>query len=132
MSTLGKPAPPKPEIKTVEPSATSATACAAVLTRLSIAMALPRVSCSKAEPANRGRPPPAKAPLDLRLDQFDDAAHVEVTVAVRDMHGIGCGSGGPQRRCRARHLRRRLRQAQVLQHQFGGKARLEAMARRSR
>src|SRR5262249_21161952 len=112
-------------MKTVEPSATSATACAAVLTRLSIAMALPRVSCSNAEPL---QPPAGSAPalaqadgpLDLRLDQFDDAAHVEVTIAVRDMHGIGCGSGGAQRRCRARHLRRRLRQAQVLQHQLGG------------
>src|SRR5262245_14311164 len=124
MSTLGKPAPPNPEMKTVEPSATSATACAAVLTRLSIAMAPP---CPAAKPSPCSQqgigPSPAKADgsLDLRLDQFDDAAHVEVTVAVRDMHGIGGRSGGAQRRRRAGHLRRRLRQPQVLQHQLGGK-----------
>ncbi len=46
--------------------------------------------------------------LHLRIDQLDDAAHVEVAESVGDMHGE-CGRGGsPQRRRRCRHLRCRL------------------------
>src|SRR5262249_13466863 len=39
MRTFGKPAPPKPDMKTVAPSATSASASAALATRLSIGIA---------------------------------------------------------------------------------------------
>src|SRR5262249_27360761 len=52
ISTLGKPAPPKPVMNTLAPSATSASACAADVTRLSIAMVcLPAPNSSTRRPA---------------------------------------------------------------------------------
>src|SRR5262249_61768872 len=107
---LGKPAPPKPEINTVAPSATSARASAAVLTRLSIGISVPHRSAKAARALPRGTrqpwpgtPRPQRRGLDLRIDQFDDAAHVENAVAVGDMHAIvgRCRVAPPSTRRRA-------------------------------
>src|SRR5262245_40829663 len=105
-------------MKTVAPSPTSARASAAVLTRLSIAIGFP-VPFSKCralwqQSADRARAPralprgPPACGLDVRLDQFDDAAHVKIAMTVRDVHGIGSGRRGAQRCCRAGHLGCRL------------------------
>src|SRR5215813_10187882 len=66
MRTFGKPAPPKPDMKTVAPSATSASASAALATRLSIGIA---TQSSLVEPTSL-RPPSASrtcSPQSLRL-----------------------------------------------------------------
>src|SRR5262245_29527200 len=118
MSTLGKPAPPNPEMNTVAPSPTSATASLAVLTRLSIGIELSRSSGRSRAPLQTRTEADAAPPnfprgawlLDLRIDQLDDAAHVKIAVSIRDMHGVGRRRRRPERRCRARHLRGGLRQ----------------------
>src|SRR5262245_32394910 len=97
INTLGKPAPPKPEINTVAPSFTSATAALAELTRLSIGIELfpfpPAAAGSpsqrSARPRRSPKSPPRRSGLDLRVDQLDDAAHVKIAVPVRNVHGIG-------------------------------------------
>src|SRR5262245_56205795 len=62
MRTFGKPAPPKPDMKTVAPSATSASACAALATRLSIGIAT-RSPCSPHSFRLHAREPDHLAPL---------------------------------------------------------------------
>src|SRR5688572_27748606 len=64
---------------------------------------------------------------DLRVDQLHDAGHVEVAEAVGTVDGESGGRGGAERRRCRRHLRRGLRQPQILQHQLGHEARLEAV-----